>query len=267
MTGIAAGHEYRVDPRKPPENFAPLLQRRRHCRGVGVIRVHRRIPNPALQAVLLRQSRHLHHHLHRRKRKMRTVGRIVRSRRNQLDRVGAEHRQVPYVALPHRNVPPIVRVGLRPVAQLMAAQRVPRRRLDIQRTRQRHRVAPHFERAQQPAHAEQNPALVIARDLHARRPAVVERAQSISLRRQPTARRGAPDRHHRRAASGIRRRSRPRDPRPFPYRIDQQRDRLALRTAQVRRRHHRGMSQVTGESRRHETERRQQEAVSSGHGC
>ena len=67
--------------------------------------------------------RHLDHHVHLRQREVRAVGGIVGARRDQLDGVGAEDREVADVLLPHRHVPRVVGVGLRPVAELMAAER------------------------------------------------------------------------------------------------------------------------------------------------
>ena len=203
VTRVAAGDEHGIDARKAAEDFAPFLERRLHRRRVCVIRIHRRIPDPALEAVLLRETRHFHHHLHGRKREVRAIGRIVGTRRNQLDGVGAEDRQVAYVAFPLRHVPPVVGVSLGPVAQLVAAQGVLRRGLNIQRARQGDRIAAHFECAQQAAHAEQNSALVIAHDLYAGRPAVVEGAQAISFRGQLGAGGGLADCHHRFAWSRI----------------------------------------------------------------
>ena len=73
------------------------------------------------------------HHVHLRQREVRAVGVVVGARRDQLDRVGAEDRQVADVLLPHRHVPRVVGVGLRPVAELVAAKGDLRRRDDGER--------------------------------------------------------------------------------------------------------------------------------------
>ncbi len=55
---------------------------------------------------------------------MRAIGKIVRARRNQFDRVGTEHRQIANVLIPCRNGPGIIGIGFRAIAKLMAAQAI-----------------------------------------------------------------------------------------------------------------------------------------------
>ncbi len=193
VSGVAAGDEDGVDAGKLAEDFAPFAERRLHGGGVRVVGIHGRIPDPAFEAVLLGEARHLDHHLHGREGKVRAIGGIVGAGRNQLDGVGAEDGEVADVAFPHRDAPGVVGVGLGAVAQLMAAQRVFRRGLNIERAGKGDRIAAHFEGAQQAADAEEDAALVVADDLDAGRAAVVEGAQAIAFGGQGSAGRGALD--------------------------------------------------------------------------
>ncbi len=185
MAGVAAGDEDGIDAGQLAENVAPLLKRSGDGGRVRVVPVHRGIPDPALEAVLLGQARHLDHHLHRRQGKVRAVGGIVGTRRDEFDGVGAEDGQVADVAFPHGDAPAVVGVGLGAVAQLMAAQRILGRGAEIERAGQSNGIATHLECAQQAADAEQHAALVVAGDLDPGRAAVVERAQPVALGRQP----------------------------------------------------------------------------------
>ena len=106
------------------EHLAPLAQGGLDGLRVGVILVHRRIPDPDVQAVGIGEPGHALHHLHRRPREVRAVGIVVRAGRNQLDGIAAEDRQVAEVLLPDRQVPGVVGIGLGAVAELVAAQRI-----------------------------------------------------------------------------------------------------------------------------------------------
>ena len=166
VAGIAAGHEDGVDPRQPLEDLGPFLDREVDRRRVGVVLVHRRIPDPDVEAVLVGDARHLDHHLDRRQGKVRAVGVVVRARRNELDGVVAEDRQVADVLLPHRDGPAVVGVGLGPVAELMAAQRRRRRGREPQRRRDGEGAAIHAQLAEQASDAEEDAAFVGARHGH-----------------------------------------------------------------------------------------------------
>ena len=62
---------------------------------------------------------------------MRTVRVVIGARRDQLDGIGSEYNQVAEILLPLIEVPAIVGIGFWAKPQLMAAQRIFRRRLEI----------------------------------------------------------------------------------------------------------------------------------------
>ena len=80
----------------------------------------------------------------------------------------AEDREVADVLLPHRHVPGVVGVGLRAVAELMAAERDLRRRDDGERGWDAQRAARHAQLAQQPSDAEEHASRVGAEHEHRR---------------------------------------------------------------------------------------------------
>ena len=151
--------------------------------GIGVIGVHRRIPDPDVEAVVGADPGHAGHHLQRRQRKMGAVGGVVGTGRDQLDGVGAEDGQLADVPLPLRQVPGVVRVGLGTIAKLMAAERILGRRGQVEPLRQRHLPGRHAQRAQQPPDAEEDASGIVADDRHDRRTAgaAVDRAECESL--------------------------------------------------------------------------------------
>ena len=171
VTGISAGHEDRVDARQFREDLRPFLQRELDLFGIAVVLVERGIPDPHVLRVLVREARHLHHHVHLRQRKMRAVGGIVRSGWDELNRVRAEDREIADVLLPHRHVPRVVGVGLRAIAELMAAQRDLRGRDDVEAGGNSDGAALHAQLAQQSSDAEEHAAGVRAKDEHGRRTA------------------------------------------------------------------------------------------------
>ena len=154
VSRISARHKHRVDARQLLKHLAPFVQRELHGFRIGVVFIQRRIPDPDIQAVLVQQSRHLHHHLHRRQREQRAVTRVVRARRNQFSRVGSKNCQIADVLLPKRYRPPIVRIGFRPITELVAAQRILRRGSNVQIIGDGDPSAPHMHLAQQPANTE-----------------------------------------------------------------------------------------------------------------
>ena len=164
VAGVAAGDEDGVDPRQLLEDVGPFVEGRLHGRGLGVVGIHRRVPDPDVEPVLVQQPRHLDHHLHLRQWEMRAVGRVVGARRQQLDRVGAEDRQVADVLLPHRHRPGVVRIRLRAIAELMSAQAVLRSAGDVQNSRDEHPPPGDSQLAQQPTDAEQHSARIVAGD-------------------------------------------------------------------------------------------------------
>ena len=135
---------------------------------------------------------------HRRQRKVRAVACVVAARRNQLDGVAAEHGQVAIVLLPLAQVPGVVTVGLRPIAELMPAQRISGRAGFAPAVGDARGAALHPHLAQQTSDPEKHPAVVvppgceyrIARDLMSvplGRPGPLIRPTSMrSRRRRPT---------------------------------------------------------------------------------
>ncbi len=95
-------------------------------------------------------------------RKVRASGGVVAARRNQLDRVAAEHGQVAIVLLPLRQIPGVVAVGLGPIAKLMPTQRILGRSGHIEIAVERDLVRVEVQLAQQVANAKQHAPLVVA---------------------------------------------------------------------------------------------------------
>ncbi len=265
VSGVAAGDEDGVDAGELPEDLAPFAERRLDGGGLRVVGVHGGIPDPAFEAVLLGEARHLDHHLHGREGKVRAIGGIVGAGRNELDGVGAEDGEVADVAFPHRDAPGVVGIGLGAVAQLMAAQGVFGRGLNIERAGEGDRIAAHFEGAQQAADAEEDAAFVVADDLDAGRAAVVEGAQAIAFGGQGSAGRGALDGDDGLTGAGIGGDGRPGDAGAFANGIDEQGHGFALGAGQGGGRDDGGMRQVGGDGRGRDGGKKDGE--NSGHGC
>jgi hypothetical protein len=58
VPGIAAGNEHGIKPRHGSEDIGPFAECELDRLWVGVILVHRRIPDPNFQPVIIEQSRH-----------------------------------------------------------------------------------------------------------------------------------------------------------------------------------------------------------------
>ena len=95
---------------------------------------------------------------------MRAVGLVIGARRDQLDGVGSEDGQIANVLLPHRHGPAIVGIGLRPVAELMAAQGITRGAGFAPAVGNGNRTFFHSQLAQQTANAKQDAARIVSRD-------------------------------------------------------------------------------------------------------
>ena len=173
VTGIAAGNEHHINSRQLGKNFAPLFERELDGFRIGIIPIHRGIPDPDIQAVGIGEPRHARHHFHRRAREMRTVRVIIRTWRDQLDGVAAEDGEVAIVLFPDGQIPGVIGMGFRPVTELMAAQRIFGRGGNIHVVVHRHATALHVQFAQQPPDAEHQPARIVAddKDRRTRRPA------------------------------------------------------------------------------------------------
>ncbi len=222
VAGIAARHEHGIHARQLAKHFAPFFKRGRNGFRVGIIPVHRRIPDPHVESVLVRQARHLGHHAHRRQRKVRAVRRVIRARRNQLDGVGPKHGQIADVLLPHRHGPAVVRVGFRPVTELVSAQRISGRARFAPAVRDAHSAALQPHLAQQTSDPEKHPAVVVPPDTH-------RIARDLDV--VPLGRPG-PLIRHLDAHSRRRWRDRPPDAGPLLYLIHQHRNGFLFRTAE-----------------------------------
>ena len=84
---------------------------------------------------------------------MRTVGGIVGPRRDELDRIGPKNREIANVLLPDGQGPAVEGVRFRPVAELMAAHGIMRRRPDLETCRHLDVALVHVQSAQQMADA------------------------------------------------------------------------------------------------------------------
>src|SRR5262245_27358598 len=164
VAGVAAGDQDRVNARQLFEDLAPFIQSELDCFRIAVIPIERRIPNPYVQPIFIADARYADHRVDLWQWKMRTVGGVIGTRRNQLNGVRAKDGQVAYVLLPHRQRPAVVGIGLRAIAELMPAQRVFRRRNDVEAVGQGDLALRHPQRAQQAADAEEYAARVIASD-------------------------------------------------------------------------------------------------------
>src|SRR5439155_20380372 len=91
------------------------------------------------------------------------------ARRDQLDGVRAEHRQVTDVLLPEGEIPAVIRIGFGSIAELVAAKFKFGGRDKLRMFNQRYLAARQVHLAQQPADAEQYPARIVANDEHRRR--------------------------------------------------------------------------------------------------
>ena len=77
MARVASGHKHHVDARQHLENSLPFGQGSVDRLRIGVILIHRRVPDRDIQSVAIRDPRHLDHHLRWGEGKERTVRLIV----------------------------------------------------------------------------------------------------------------------------------------------------------------------------------------------
>ena len=161
---IAARHEHVVQARHVGENLVPELALAFDLFFVRVVRLHHREPDPHVHVQLVADLRLDSQHVQVGNREVGTVVQIVRARRNDLDGVGAEQRHVQDVAPELRLVPGAVGVGLVPVAQLVADQRIVRHGIDGDAVRSGPARLGHVHPAQHAARAEQHGAGTVAQD-------------------------------------------------------------------------------------------------------
>lgn len=122
MAGISTGNKHVVNLGKAPKNDFPFLQCEFDCCRIGVVFIHRGIPDPDVQSILVRQARHADHRFEWSGGKMGAIGVVVRARRYQLNRIGTKHGQVAIGLLPLSQIPTIVGVCLGAISELMTSQ-------------------------------------------------------------------------------------------------------------------------------------------------
>src|SRR5215472_10461039 len=98
---------------------------------------------------------------------MRAVIVVIRTGRNQFDRVVTEDRQFSNVLLPHRYIPCVVGVGLWAISKLLATYGVMWGRGNVQIRIEIQPLPRHMELPQKVARAEDDAAVVSAGDRHA----------------------------------------------------------------------------------------------------
>src|SRR5262245_291727 len=97
---------------------------------------------------------------------MGTVGIVIRARRNQFDGIGAEYGQVANVLFPEREIPTVVGVGLRSIAQLMAAKPEFGGRGNVDVAGQGYFATCQVYLSEEPTDTEQHAAGIVADDKH-----------------------------------------------------------------------------------------------------
>ena len=120
---------------------------------------------------------------------MRAVIVIIGSRRNQFDRIRAEHRQITVVLFPLLNIPSVVGIRLRAIPQLVSAQRGFRSRDFAEIRRDSDSTTRHPQFTQQPPYPEQNTSFIVPqhgnqRTVSGRRDLITFRATEFRSRRR-----------------------------------------------------------------------------------
>ena len=118
---IASRYKNYVNPGQNLKNFRPFFECKFHHGRIGIIPINCWVPDPEIDTVIICQLRHFDHHFQRRSWKMKAVGIVVRSRRNQLNGVGSKCNQVAIILLPLVDIPGIVGICFGAIAKLVTA--------------------------------------------------------------------------------------------------------------------------------------------------
>ncbi len=129
---VAAGHEDRVEPGHLRKEGLERVERLRALGRVGQVEVGRR-PDPVVEVVLRAHATDGHVHLVARQGEVGTHARVLQ--RDVLDAVDAEEHEVTDVPVVPCLVPGVVGVRVLAIPELVTANRVSRRRRDIERAR------------------------------------------------------------------------------------------------------------------------------------
>src|SRR5260370_6477756 len=100
---------------------------------------------------------------------MRTIPGVVGARWNEFDGIRAEDNEIADVLLPESEVPAVVRVGLRAIAELMAAERIFGGAGDFEVVRQCYAITAHAQFAQKATDTKQESAGIVAKNDDCRR--------------------------------------------------------------------------------------------------
>ena len=192
IAGVAAGQEDRIESRQVGKHRVERLERLRPPCRILQIEV-RRCPQPVLDVVLLADGAEASIHRLARDRHQRADAGVLE--RDVLDGVAAEQRDLADVLVELRVGPAVVGVRVMAVAELMAADGVPRRRLDVDGGIERRGSPAPRERAEQSSDAEERAAGVGAEDPDDRPSLARAGHQAIGFRSHG-------DRRHRRAPFG-----------------------------------------------------------------
>ena len=161
---IAARHEHVVQARHAGKDLVPEFALAFDLSLVRVVRLHDWEPDPDIHVQLVADAGLDPEHVQVGNREVGAVVQIVRARWNDLDGIGTEQRQVEDVAPELRLVPGAVGVGLVPIAQLVADQRVIRHGIGGDGVRPGPARLGHVHLAQHAPDAKQHGARTVAQD-------------------------------------------------------------------------------------------------------
>ena len=162
VAGIAARDHDVVDAGEAAKHLVALHLLCGQGRSVGVVPPHVGIPDPHVETVGVDDPREALHHLQRLHLEMRARKVVVGAWRQDLDRVGAEERELADVLIELLRAPGVVGIGLGAVAELGAAQPHARHGGEAE-WRREDGVAAQLERAEETADAVEQAPRVGAR--------------------------------------------------------------------------------------------------------